>query len=119
MEPSCGVAEHYVSAARLRCGQRVEHDCGGVAALAVLDDIHAGAVSPYVELINSRRNGNVSAAATTTFSPCALRFAASLPIVVVLPAPLTPITMSTDGFVSSFSSLSPVSISAMMSRRSG
>ena len=39
---------------------------------------------------------NVSAAARITFFPCALSPAAILPIEVVLPTPLTPITRSTD-----------------------
>ena len=57
---------------------------------------------------------NVSAAATTTFLPLLLRLYASFPIVVVLPAPFTPITSITVGFVSRISSFSPSSIPAII-----
>ena len=41
---------------------------------------------------------NVSPAASITLRPSALSFAASLPMVVVLPEPLTPTTRMTNGF---------------------
>ncbi len=41
----------------------------------------------------------VSAAASRTFLPWPLKYAASLPIVVVLPTPLTPTITMTEGFV--------------------
>jgi hypothetical protein len=47
--------------------------------------------------------------------PCAFKLAASLPMVVVLPTPLTPITIMIDGLVARSSALSPESISAMIS----
>src|SRR5438067_3252771 len=46
---------------------------------------------------------NVSAAATTTECPCCASLAASLPIVVVLPVPLTPTTRTTLGAPPTFS----------------
>ena len=42
---------------------------------------------------------NVSAAPSVTSRPCSRSFCASLPIVVVLPVPLTPTTRITDGLV--------------------
>ena len=57
----------------------------------------------------------VSAAPSSTFLPSALRLAASLPIVVVLPTPFTPMTRMTDGLVERFSSSPPASIPAMIS----
>ena len=42
---------------------------------------------------------NVSPAASITLRPSARNFAASLPMVVVLPEPLTPTTRMTNGFV--------------------
>ena len=41
---------------------------------------------------------NVSPAASTTFAPCSVSRLASLPMVVVLPVPLTPATRMTNGF---------------------
>ena len=57
----------------------------------------------------------VSAAARITLLPSALYLAASLPIVVVLPTPLTPITRITEGMVIRPISSPPSSISATMS----
>ena len=58
---------------------------------------------------------NVSAAPSSTCLPCALRLAASLPMVVVLPTPLTPMTSTIDGFVEIESASPPASMSAMIS----
>ena len=49
----------------------------------------------------------VSAAARRTFLPSAVYFAASLPMVVVLPTPFTPTMSMTEGFVPSRSSKLP------------
>ena len=56
---------------------------------------------------------NVSAAASNTFFPSSLFFAASFPIDVVLPTPLTPITSNTFFSELKFSSLSSVPSSSI------
>ena len=57
----------------------------------------------------------MSAAARITFLPSFLYIAASLPIEVVLPTPLTPITRMTEGRVIRLISSPPSSISATIS----
>ena len=58
----------------------------------------------------------VSAAPKITFLPSFLNLSANLPIVVVLPAPLTPIIKMTEGFVLSCISSPPISMSLTISR---
>ena len=58
---------------------------------------------------------NVSAAPKMTFLPSDLYIAANLPMVVVLPTPLTPITNMMDGMVISPISSPPYSFSATIS----
>ena len=60
----------------------------------------------------------VSAAASVTLLPSLANLAASLPIVVVFPTPLTPITRMIEGFVDICSSCPPFSISVITSARS-
>ena len=57
----------------------------------------------------------VSAAPKTTFLPSALSCAESLPMVVVLPTPFTPITSITDGLVSRCKPSSSPNISVIIS----
>ena len=57
----------------------------------------------------------VSAAASSTFLPSSCRLWASLPMVVVLPTPLTPMTRIMLGLVERLSASSPASIWAMIS----
>ena len=60
---------------------------------------------------------NVSPAQSSTFLPSAFRRLASLPMVVVLPTPLTPMTRMTLGCVLRSRAVSPTSsFSARMSR---
>ena len=61
---------------------------------------------------------NVSAAPKITDLPSFLRREASLPMVVVLPTPFTPMTRMTDGCVSRCNSLSPLTISVTTSCKS-
>ena len=60
----------------------------------------------------------VSAAAMSTRRPSPFRWAESLPMVVVLPTPFTPMKRATDGLVSSLREMSPTSKNSVrMARR--
>ena len=54
--------------------------------------------SPHTLSCSIAAARNVSPAAIMILRPSALNFAASLPMVVVLPEPLTPTTRMTNGF---------------------
>ncbi len=71
---------------------------GGVAALFGLDDLDVGALGPDFELLDG---GGAEGVGGAEQDGAALRgeVAASLPVVVVLPVPLTPTIMMTSGGV--------------------
>ena len=78
--------------------QRVEGEARRVGALLARDDARAGALAPDLQLLD--RGGAERVAGGEHDRPCLRRanLAASLPMVVVLPEPLTPTTRITNGF---------------------
>ncbi len=75
----------------------VERDGGWVGVLRAGDDAGADAVAPGLQLVWLAAARKVSAAPSTTLRPSATSTRASLPVVVVLPVPLTPTTRITPG----------------------
>ncbi len=91
-----GVGDQHVELAGLRGLHGVERDGGGIGACGLRNHRHVVALTPNLQLLN-RGARNVSPAASITFMSAALMMRASLPMVVVLPAPLTPTTSTTNG----------------------
>ena len=96
MEAAGGVDDEVVDVAGLGGGDGVVEDGGGVAALAGLDDLDAAAAGPDFELLDGGGAEGVGGAEEDGASSC-LKRSASLPMVVVLPVPLTPTTKITAG----------------------
>ena len=94
-----GVDDHDVGAALAPAGDGVEGDRAGVGALGALDDVDARALAPALELLDRGGAERVGGADHDGLAErVACRCQASLPIVVVLPVPLTPTTRITVGF---------------------
>ena len=91
-----GVDDRDVLAARPGRLDRVVGDRGRVGA-ARAPTKSASARSAQISSCSSAAARNVSAAPSSTERPCSRSFCASLPIVVVLPVPLTPTTRITLG----------------------
>jgi len=98
MQPSGGVGEHDVGSVLGSARNRVEDDTRRIGAGFSANELAAGALGPDAELLDRRRS-KVSPAANITFLPLSRSFAATLPIVVVLPTPLTPTKRITCGVV--------------------
>ena len=96
VQPAGRVHDDHVSIARLCGSDRVERDRGGVAAALGADEVRVRALRPDLELLLGGGAKGVGRG-DRTLRPCSSSFAASLPIVVVLPVPLTPTTRITLG----------------------
>ena len=75
---------------------RIEHDRGRIAA-CLRDHGDAVALAPDRRAARAPRRGTCRRRRAAPNSPCAWKYLASLPIDVVLPAPLTPASMMTNG----------------------
>ncbi|MGT2492280.1 hypothetical protein ACU4GD_21495 [Cupriavidus basilensis] len=84
-----------VPASRASSSERVEGEAGGVRALRARYHRRAGALAPDPQLLDAAPEGSPAASMTLCL---ARNFWVSLLIVVVLPAPLTPIIRITNGF---------------------
>ena len=78
--------------------QRVEGEAGGVGARLAGDDVRAGPLAPDLQLLDRGGAERVAGGEPRRSAPRPRSFAASLPMVVVLPVPLTPTTRMTCGF---------------------
>ena len=85
-----------IRAARLCRLNGVKHHGGGVGALVVLDNVHAGALGPDGQLLGRRCAERVRRGEEDFFALAFLSWDASLAVAVVLPTPLTP-TSEHDG----------------------
>ena len=92
-----GVDEDDVAAAALRGVDRVEGDGGGVGALRRADEVRAGALAPRSRAARRPRRGTCRRRRRAPSGRARTSRWASLPIVVVLPVPLTPTTRTTLG----------------------
>ena len=97
VQPAGRVDDHDVAAARLGGRDRVERDRGRVAAALGADEVRARALGPDLELLLGRRAERVRGGEDDRAPVLARGGCASLPIVVVLPVPLTPTTRMTAG----------------------
>ena len=97
VEATGGVDEEHVGAGFLRLRRRLERDGARVGAFFSADDVGADARLPHTSSCCTAAARNVSPAASITFLPSSLARVASLPIVVVLPTPLTPTISTTVG----------------------
>ena len=116
----------FLLCSRPAVSQIITSQCRALAAAMASNTTAAGsAPSPCLIIGTSARPAQtsscsmaaarkVSAAARITDLPWALSMAAILPMAVVLPTPLTPITSTTEGFVPMCSWQSPCKISATM-----
>ena len=71
---------------------RIEGEAGGVGAGRAGDHVGAGALAPDLQLLDRRGAEGVAGGEHRPILPSARSLAASLPMVVVLPVPLTPTT---------------------------
>ena len=96
LQPAGGIDEHHVGAARFRRAHAVEHDRRRIGAFGAAHDLAAAALGPNRELLGRRGAKRVGRDEQHAFA-FARKRVASLPIVVVLPLPLTPTTRMTAG----------------------
>ena len=97
MQPAGRVHDDDVAPARLGRLDRVERDRRRVAAARGADEVRAGPLRPDLELLVGRGAEGVGGGDEHGVAVLAEALAASLPIVVVLPVPLTPTTRITRG----------------------
>ena len=96
MEPARGVDQQHVDASAFCRLHAVEDHRGGIGTGSVFDDFHAGPLAPGFELFDGGSAKRIAGHQQNFFAR--LRYcAASLPIVVVLPTPLTPRKSTTQG----------------------
>src|SRR5581483_11173646 len=98
-----GVYEQNVGALLLRGSQRLESEACRIGPRLARHHRSACALAPDLELIDAAAR-KVSPDASITLRPSAPKRAASLPMVAVLPEPLTPATRMTKGLAPSITS---------------
>ena len=91
-----GIGDQHIDVARARGVQGVEDDGGGLGAGLLGDDGHLIALGPDFQLLARRRAKGIAGGQHDAL-PSASSRCASLPMVVVLPAPLIPTTKMTKG----------------------
>ena len=96
VQPAGGVDDDDILPARARRLDGVECDRSRIGAAAGADEVGSGALGPDLELL---LGGGAERVGSTEHdrAPVSASFAASLPIVVVFPVPLTPTTRITRG----------------------
>ena len=99
VQPAGGVDEHEVQAPGGGGLDGVEGHGGRVGALRLADHLAARARSAQTSSCSTAAARKVSPAARSPCCPAPARWAASLPMVVVFPTPLTPTTRFTQGWV--------------------
>ena len=97
LEPPGGVDDQRVDAGRGRLLDPVEDDPGGVAAFLAGDHRRADAVAPDLQLLDRRGAERVAGGEQDAIILLLAARWPSLPMVVVLPEPLTPMTRMTCG----------------------
>ena len=97
LEAPGGVDDQHVDAGRGGLLDAVEDDAGRVAAFLAGDDRRADALAPDLAAARWRRRGRCRRRRAGRRNPAPSASGPSLPIVVVLPEPLTPITRITCG----------------------
>jgi hypothetical protein len=98
LEPPRGVDQQKVGAVGLGLRHRVEGEARGVRPFGRGQHRHAGALAPDLQLFDRRRAEGVAGGDHHRLAG-ARNWLASLPMVVVLPEPLTPTTSTTCGFL--------------------
>ena len=97
VQPARRVDQHRIAALRLARLDGVEHDRRRIGAFLRADDVDVRARCAQISSCSTAAARNVSAAQTSGCLPDAFSRLASLPIVVVLPVPLTPTISVTCG----------------------
>ena len=117
MQPPRGVHQHGVLPLRLRHAQRVGEHGRGIGALGPAVEGDRRPLGPDLELLGGRGAEGVGRARAAPSGPRADQAAASLPMVVVLPAPLTPTTNTTHGRAENGAAARPAARASGRSRR--
>ena len=99
VQPAGGIDDDVVDLSRLCRLKRIEKNGGRIGVRLLFDDRHI-ARAAQISSCSMAAARNVSAAHSMTFLPSVLKRLASLPIVVVLPTPLTPTIRITNGLPS-------------------
>ena len=97
VQPTGGVGEHEVDVAGRRPLDAVEDHRAGVAALVAADELGSAALGPRVQLLGGGGAERVAGGHQHAAALVAAAAAPTLPIVVVLPTPLTPTNSHTFG----------------------
>ena len=97
MQAPGGIGEQHVAAAGLGRLQRIEHHRAGVGAGLLRGEGGAGALRPYLQLLDRGGAEGVAGGEQHALAVTGHSGAASLPMVVVLPEPFTPTTRITNG----------------------
>ena len=98
VQPAGGVGDHHVDAARAARPVTASNTTApGSAPACCCDDLGAAALGPDVELFDGGGAERVARGEQHLLAPSLRQRRASLPMVVVLPEPLTPTTSMTNG----------------------
>ena len=88
----------------------VEHHSGWISALLLADDVHAGPLRPDDQLFGCRGTEGIGGAEQDLLPLLLAAVEPILPMVVVLPTPLTPMKRTTAGLPLRFRAGSPTRI---------
>lgn len=101
MQPAGSVDNNNIGVSCLACLNCIKNNRRGIRAFRRFDQIDIRSVCPDLKLLY-RRSPECIRCAQYNASALLLEPERSLPIVVVLPTPFTPITRITEGLVRSF-----------------